>query len=179
MGFGAAVAPGPSRTGRKRQGPFLTGLYDGLAGIAGGGIIEFEYRIVKQVLPFAAVFVAKVLLSNYSFAYVIEPRLIHLVTDVSQQLHHPPSLPTRSHRRHPNRYNLLPHPSEQELWQRNSVLGPHRDYIPSCSAVSLPSEACHMGVHRCWRCLIGLFCTIPHPASPEISHHNGRPHPTG
>jgi hypothetical protein len=64
LGLGAAVAPAmpvaPTR--------FLRWLSNGSGGIAGGGLFEFDYAIAKQVLPLAGVFVAKVLLSNFSFA---------------------------------------------------------------------------------------------------------------
>lgn len=38
-------------------------------GIAGGGLFEFDLPVVKQCLPVAIIFVAKVSLSNLSFAY--------------------------------------------------------------------------------------------------------------
>ncbi|EPQ65515.1 Bgt-3057 [Blumeria graminis f. sp. tritici] len=38
-------------------------------GIAGGGFFEFDIEVVKVVLPCALIFVAKVCLSNLSFAY--------------------------------------------------------------------------------------------------------------
>lgn len=38
-------------------------------GIAGGGFFEFDLQVVKTVLPCAIIFVAKVCLSNISFAY--------------------------------------------------------------------------------------------------------------
>jgi hypothetical protein len=38
-------------------------------GIAGGGFFEFDLAVVKQVLPVAIIFVAKLTLSNLSFAY--------------------------------------------------------------------------------------------------------------
>lgn len=38
-------------------------------GIAGGGFFEFDLEVAKIVLPCASIFVAKVLLSNLSFAY--------------------------------------------------------------------------------------------------------------
>ena len=40
----------------------------GGSAIAGGGLLEFDWRIAKQVLPLAVVYVAKVVLSNLSFA---------------------------------------------------------------------------------------------------------------
>ncbi|RDL36972.1 Uncharacterized protein BP5553_04405 [Venustampulla echinocandica] len=42
-------------------------------GIAGGGLFEFDLAVVKQVLPLAVIFVAKVSLSNLSFAYAQLP----------------------------------------------------------------------------------------------------------
>lgn len=42
-------------------------------GIAGGGLLEFDLQVVKQVLPLAIIFVAKVTLSNLSFAYAQLP----------------------------------------------------------------------------------------------------------
>jgi hypothetical protein len=42
-------------------------------GIAGGGFFEFDLPVVKQVLPVAIIFVAKVCLSNISFAYAQLP----------------------------------------------------------------------------------------------------------
>jgi hypothetical protein len=42
-------------------------------GIAGGGLLEFDFQVVKQVLPVAVIFVAKVSLSNLSFAYAQLP----------------------------------------------------------------------------------------------------------
>jgi hypothetical protein len=42
-------------------------------GIAGGGLFEFDWPVVKQVLPVAIIFVLKVSLSNLSFAYAQLP----------------------------------------------------------------------------------------------------------
>jgi hypothetical protein len=42
-------------------------------GIAGGGFFEFDWPVVKQCLPVAIIFVAKVALSNISFAYAQLP----------------------------------------------------------------------------------------------------------
>jgi hypothetical protein len=42
-------------------------------GIAGGGLIEFDLQVAKTVLPCAIIFVAKVCLSNLSFAYAQLP----------------------------------------------------------------------------------------------------------
>jgi hypothetical protein len=78
LGFGAAIAPaypsapqgGAFRNQSKpssilRFGRWLT---SGSGGIAGGGLFEFDRKIAMKVLPLAIVFVAKVLLSNISFA---------------------------------------------------------------------------------------------------------------
>jgi hypothetical protein len=43
------------------------------SGIAGGGFFEFEWQVAKHVLPAAIIFVAKVMLSNLSFAYAQLP----------------------------------------------------------------------------------------------------------
>ncbi len=83
LGLGAAIAPssfhvGPSSTSDRagsgrRSGPrwFLSRS----GGIAGGGFFEFEGRVAGQVLPLAVIYVAKVLLSNLSFACVAFPTL--------------------------------------------------------------------------------------------------------
>lgn len=67
----------PSAPGFRGQGKSLgfLGLVSRWAsyrsgGIAGGGFFEFELQAVKAVLPVAVIFVAKVCLSNLSFAYV-------------------------------------------------------------------------------------------------------------
>ncbi|KAF2203613.1 hypothetical protein GQ43DRAFT_389669 [Delitschia confertaspora ATCC 74209] len=86
LGFGAAVAPAypvaPTggvyrNTNRPRSSnPVLTfgrWLSNGSGGIAGGGIFEFDKQVAKQVLPLTVVFLAKVLLSNFSFAYAPLP----------------------------------------------------------------------------------------------------------
>lgn len=58
--------------GGKNAGPWdsmlrWTAYYTG--GIAGGGLFEFDLQIAKTALPCAVIFVAKVVLSNLSFAY--------------------------------------------------------------------------------------------------------------
>lgn len=78
LGFGAAVAPAypPAPVGGAFRGSakqpallrFGRWLTSGSGGIAGGGLFEFEAKVVKQVLPLAIVFVLKVTLSNFSFA---------------------------------------------------------------------------------------------------------------
>ncbi|PBP17267.1 hypothetical protein BUE80_DR011999 [Diplocarpon rosae] len=66
--------PGPR--GGKNHG-FLTKLSRWAScrtsGIAGGGIFEFDLQVVRTVLPCAIIFVAKVSLSNLSFAYAQLP----------------------------------------------------------------------------------------------------------
>ncbi|KAF2626171.1 hypothetical protein BU25DRAFT_102613 [Macroventuria anomochaeta] len=83
LGLGAAVAPaipvapqgGAFRSVNTKAGVarFLRWLSNGSGGIAGGGLFEFDYSTAKQVLPLAVVFVVKVLLSNFSFAYAPLP----------------------------------------------------------------------------------------------------------
>ncbi|CAN9083401.1 unnamed protein product [Alternaria alternata] len=82
IGFGAAVPPsqpaapqGGAFRGNKKPGiyAFARWLSNGSGGIAGGGLFEFDWQIAKQVLPLAVVFVVKVLLSNFSFAYAPLP----------------------------------------------------------------------------------------------------------
>ncbi|EFQ95904.1 hypothetical protein PTT_04358 [Pyrenophora teres f. teres 0-1] len=82
IGFGAAVPPsqpaapqGGAFRGSKKPGisAFAHWLSNGSGGIAGGGLFEFDWQVAKQVLPLAVVFVVKVLLSNFSFAYAPLP----------------------------------------------------------------------------------------------------------
>lgn len=82
LGFGPAVAPsfpvapqGGAYRGNKNHIllSIRRWLSPGSGGIAGGGLFEFDVQIAKQVLPLSIVFVVKVLLSNFSFAYVIPP----------------------------------------------------------------------------------------------------------
>ncbi|KAF2020976.1 hypothetical protein BU24DRAFT_456995 [Aaosphaeria arxii CBS 175.79] len=82
VGFGAAVAPayptapagGAFRSSNKPSIlQFGRWLANGQGGIAGGGLFEFDRQTAKQALPLAVVFVAKVLLSNFSFAYAPLP----------------------------------------------------------------------------------------------------------
>ncbi|KAF2193518.1 hypothetical protein K469DRAFT_550019 [Zopfia rhizophila CBS 207.26] len=83
IGFGAAVAPayptapqGGAFRGSNKQPTILhfgRWLSNGTGGIAGGGLFEFDKQVAKQVLPLAVVFVVKVLLSNFSFAYAPLP----------------------------------------------------------------------------------------------------------
>ncbi|KAF1845069.1 uncharacterized protein K460DRAFT_284153 [Cucurbitaria berberidis CBS 394.84] len=82
VGFGAAVPPshpaapqGGAYRGSRKPGisAFVRWLSNGSGGIAGGGLFEFDWHVAKQVLPLAVVFVVKVLLSNFSFAYAPLP----------------------------------------------------------------------------------------------------------
>ncbi|KAE8872214.1 hypothetical protein PTNB73_03673 [Pyrenophora teres f. teres] len=82
IGFGAAVPPsqpaapqGGAFRGSKKPGisAFAHWLSNGSGGIAGGGLFEFDWQVAKQLLPLAVVFVVKVLLSNFSFAYAPLP----------------------------------------------------------------------------------------------------------
>ncbi|GME26152.1 Myo-inositol 2-dehydrogenase [Neofusicoccum parvum] len=79
LGLGGVVAPAaPLSTGQGFRGPakshgVLAGLLrlvgSGSGGIAGGGIFEFEWPVAKHAVPLAVVYLAKVVLSNISFAY--------------------------------------------------------------------------------------------------------------
>lgn len=79
LGLGGVVAPafpvnkgGAYRGGNSNHILRSVGrwLSHGSGGIAGGGLFEFDTQIAKQVLPLAIVYVLRVLLSNFSFAYV-------------------------------------------------------------------------------------------------------------
>ncbi|KAH0545242.1 hypothetical protein FGG08_000696 [Glutinoglossum americanum] len=48
---------------------FIRWFVDGSGGIAGGGILELEWSVARQVLLLAAVYIGKVVLSNLSYAY--------------------------------------------------------------------------------------------------------------
>lgn len=81
LGLGAVVAPttplsaGSGYRTAKGHG-LLAGLprwiTGGSGGIAGGGLFEFEWSTAKKVLPLAVVYMAKVVLSNISFAYAAQ-----------------------------------------------------------------------------------------------------------
>ncbi|KAK8157517.1 hypothetical protein BKA80DRAFT_278854 [Phyllosticta citrichinensis] len=81
LGLGAVVAPatplsaGSAHRTAKGHG-YLAGLArwitGGSGGIAGGGLFEFEWSTAKKVLPLAVVYMAKVVLSNISFAYAAQ-----------------------------------------------------------------------------------------------------------
>ncbi|KAF1831527.1 hypothetical protein BDW02DRAFT_571922 [Decorospora gaudefroyi] len=82
IGFGVAVPPsqpaapqGGAFRGSRKRGiyAFARWLSNGSGGIAGGGLFEFDWQIARHVLPLAVVFVVKVLLSNFSFAYAPLP----------------------------------------------------------------------------------------------------------
>lgn len=66
---------------------FLRWLSNGSGGIAGGGLFEFDYSTAKQVLPLAVVFVVRVLLSNFSFAYV--PFILSTIPKLTPSATHP------------------------------------------------------------------------------------------
>ncbi|KAL9078827.1 MAG: hypothetical protein Q9157_002268 [Trypethelium eluteriae] len=79
LGLSAAIAPyhhnSPSSSSGLRTAFHLPRLLTRIrqftlenSGIAGGGLLEFEWRTAKQVLPLAVIFVAKIVLSNISFA---------------------------------------------------------------------------------------------------------------
>lgn len=83
-GLSAMVAPthpvqsSPSQGFRASKSSSLTGAVGklvsrGTGGIAGGGFFEFDTRIARQVLPLAILYVAKIVLSNLSFAYTQLP----------------------------------------------------------------------------------------------------------
>ncbi|OAL06351.1 hypothetical protein IQ06DRAFT_211365 [Phaeosphaeriaceae sp. SRC1lsM3a] len=82
LGLGGVVAPafpvnkgGAYRGGNSNHILRSVGrwLSHGSGGIAGGGLFEFDTQIAKQVLPLAIVYVLRVLLSNFSFAYAPLP----------------------------------------------------------------------------------------------------------
>ena len=70
LGLSAAIAPShPSSSNTAKASLHVSRLgRHSLAGIAGGGLLEFDWRVARQVLPLALVYVAKVVLSNLSFA---------------------------------------------------------------------------------------------------------------
>lgn len=72
LGLGAMVAPAtPLSSGQGFRGPARQRgglLRGGNGGVAGGGIFEFEWPVAKHVVPLAVVYLAKVVLSNISFA---------------------------------------------------------------------------------------------------------------
>lgn len=77
LGLGAVVAPATSlSTGQGFKGGPSKGhglrrlVAGGSGGIAGGGVFEFEWPVAKHALSLAVVYLAKVVLSNISFAYV-------------------------------------------------------------------------------------------------------------
>ena len=92
----SSISPGfrGRELGTRRKWPLQTKF----SGIAGGGFFEFEWSVAKQVLPAAIIFVAKVTLSNLSFAYAqmpiyvlarigIVPISLALTAVLSQQSH--------------------------------------------------------------------------------------------
>jgi len=94
LGLGAMVAPseplfdGPQGfRGLQGRHTFWTKLAHALGagrgGIAGGGVFEFEWKTVKHILPFGVVFIAKLVLSNISYAYGLSCSLPYVTVDSS------------------------------------------------------------------------------------------------
>jgi hypothetical protein len=106
-GVAGMIAPSrplqsPSSPGPRRNVGLLGSIKrwasDRSGGIAGGGFFEFEWPVAKQVVPVAVIFVAKITLSNLSFAYAqlpiyvlarigIVPISLILTAFLSQQQH--------------------------------------------------------------------------------------------
>lgn len=98
VGLGAVVAPPHAYTrggratryrGGQKYKPIwqnvMNWLTHGSGGIAGGGLFEWQWKTAKHVLPVAVVFMAKVVLSNLSYAYDPTQRgRFSLVTHVDQ-----------------------------------------------------------------------------------------------
>ncbi|KAI6247842.1 GDP-fucose transporter 1 [Erysiphe necator] len=57
------------RSGSRLLAPIKIWLQKNEGGIAGGGFFEFDPEVARLVLPCASIFVAKICLSNLSFAY--------------------------------------------------------------------------------------------------------------
>ncbi|OJD30303.1 myo-inositol 2-dehydrogenase protein [Diplodia corticola] len=73
LGLGSVVAPAtPLSGGQGFRASAKQHGRGGSGGIAGGGILEFEWPVAKHVLPLAVVYMAKVVLSNISFAYAAQ-----------------------------------------------------------------------------------------------------------
>ncbi|KAL1644912.1 hypothetical protein SLS58_003983 [Diplodia intermedia] len=73
LGLGAVVAPAmPLSSGQGFRGSAKQHGRGGSGGIAGGGIFEFEWPVAKHALLLAVVYMAKVVLSNISFAYAAQ-----------------------------------------------------------------------------------------------------------
>ncbi|GAB7366447.1 hypothetical protein MBLNU230_g8243t1 [Neophaeotheca triangularis] len=86
LGLGALVAPAEPlsktqapqgyrrpQTSRTLSSRLARRLNPGTGGIAGGGLIDLDRKTVKQVLPVALIFLARVVLSNISYAYAVLP----------------------------------------------------------------------------------------------------------
>jgi hypothetical protein len=70
LGLSAVVAPSNGKAGRPgTPRGFVSSVLASTGGIAGGGVMEFNPTIAKQVLPLSVIFVVKLVLSNISFAY--------------------------------------------------------------------------------------------------------------
>jgi hypothetical protein len=201
FGFGAADAPcgpvaGSPWSRREKKSKLVVFLFDGLAGVAGGGLFEFDLRPVKQVFPLAAVFVGKVLLSNCSFAYVVSLsyfmphnrcassaiRLFRFTNLLALALHHWLS-------------------SSPWFFRIRAMLtqagpAPSCDHVPPGCFPSL-SYTSELGIYRCrcrlfsFRCGVLTFLLtlrpllscqrpdIPVLTSPHIPHHKSRSHLPG
>jgi hypothetical protein len=81
IGFSALVAPAypnissrPSEYRRRRFNPLrlVTWMFDKSGGISGGGLLDFDRKTAWTVAPLAVVYVGKVVLSNISYAYVLQ-----------------------------------------------------------------------------------------------------------
>lgn len=86
IGLGYVVAPSSAysrgtRATRYRGGSrhksvwanIMRWLTHGSGGISGGGLFEWQWQTAKHVLPVAVIFMAKVVLSNLSYAYAVLP----------------------------------------------------------------------------------------------------------
>ena len=73
----------PYRLGRlSLNSKFASYLSSPSVGISGGGFFEFERQAVLTVLPLAVIYVGKVVLSNVSYAYVLNYRQRQKETDI-------------------------------------------------------------------------------------------------
>ncbi|KAK1920247.1 hypothetical protein P3342_002543 [Pyrenophora teres f. teres] len=169
IGFGAAVPPsqpaapqGGAFRGSKKPGisAFAHWLSNGSGGIAGGGLFEFDWQVAKQLLPLAVVFVVKVLLSNFSFAYAPLP---------TYQLARIGITPLAI---------IFSCILQKENFNASTLLCPRRYPKPLLRLVPLKRPR-HLGVGRRRRLLLHLRRSIPHSPSPYIPHYCRRPRAVG